>query len=298
MKTKIISILLIAIAAMACDKVDPTGVLIAHTSVDDRVKQSVVYYHDWDKTGNDISVAGSDEYSFLVGADSHTRNDLTRLVEFFDVAIANKDLFTAHLGDLAETQPEYYVAVQDLIEGYKSANKDFLFFPVVGNHDVTRNGWALFSKIFGSSTYTFDVIVNEGKPNETKDLMIFLDSANGTFGEYQIELIELGLLFNPDKYRNVFVFSHTNIFRPRTNAFSATLPREELYYMLKKFHDWKANIVFCGHIHKWDDRVYGGVQYLTLDALSNDNNPNPGEYLVRVTCKGDGNVKWERVTIK
>ena len=54
----------------SCEKVSPTGVLIGNTSVDDRVKQSLVNFSSlevaWDKDLADTI----QEYSFLVGSDS------------------------------------------------------------------------------------------------------------------------------------------------------------------------------------------------------------------------------------
>ena len=48
-------------------------------------------------------------------------------------------------------------------------------------------------------------------------------------------------------------------------------------------------------MHKWDDREVGGVRYLTLESMSERNSPNPGDYLVRITCKKDGTVDMQRV---
>ena len=46
------------------------------------------------------------------------------------------------------------------------------------------------------------------------DHFIFLDTASGTLGKTQIDLIEDGVLDGWYKYRHTFVFSHTNLFRP------------------------------------------------------------------------------------
>lgn len=168
----------------------------------------------------------------------------------------------------------------------------FPFFPVVGNHDITHNGWALFTSLFHSSFYEFDVKV---KGTDNYDHFVFLDSANGTLGKKQINLIDQGLMNTNKKIRHVFVFTHTNLFRPSTTQFSSTFPREELYYLLNKLHEWNATIMFCGHVHKWDDRNIGGVRYVTLESMSERNSPEPGKYLVRVTCKKDGSVDLEQV---
>ena len=67
------------ISFTSCEKVSPTGVLIGNTSVDDRVKQSMVnisfFEMAWDKMLPDTV----QEYSFLVGSDSHITADPGRL---------------------------------------------------------------------------------------------------------------------------------------------------------------------------------------------------------------------------
>jgi predicted phosphodiesterase len=77
--------------------------------------------------------------------------------------------------------------------------------------------------------------------------------------------------------------------------FASTFPREEMFFLLDKFAEWNASIVFLGHVHKWDYEKVNGVEYLTLDSMSSDNNPDPGDYLIRVHVKKDGTIKWEPV---
>ncbi len=168
----------------------------------------------------------------------------------------------------------------------------FPFFSVVGNHDVTRNGWALFTSMFHSSFFEFTVRIGDtGK----YDQFIFLDTASGTLGEEQWKLLNENVLKSDKNVRHKFVFSHSNIFRPRTTQFSSTFPREELYRLLNRFSEWNTTIVFCGHVHAWDDREFAGVRYLTLESMSERNSPEAGDYLVRVTCKKDGSLNVERV---
>ena len=169
---------------------------------------------------------------------------------------------------------------------------------MVGNHDITRNGWALWSSIFHSSFYEIDVLVMLKDGNVAVDHLIFLDSASGTLGQTQIKLIEEGVLngkYLTGGYRNTFVFSHTNIFRPQFNEFASTFTREETFYLLDKFEEWNVTCVFCGHVHMWDERNYNGVHYLTLEAMSERNNPEPGNYLVRINVNSDSTVLWEPV---
>ena len=318
-KTYICVALMAAATLTSCEKVSPIGVLVSGTGVEDRVKMSELYYRDY---LSELDVAATDDdYSFLVGADSHVTDDTGRMDEMFDIAIEHGDGFVAHLGDIADTKPEYYINLSQSLERAKRKymkkeytydvstdtytdedgnivdydEEKFPFFPVVGNHDITHNGWALWSNIFHSSFYEFNVYLNSEQT--VCDHYIFLDSASGTLGKRQIELIEQGILDVGEnvKVRHTFVFTHTNLFRPSSVQFASTFPREEQYFLLNQFKEWNATIVFCGHVHKWDDREVGGVRYLTLESMSERNSPEPGEYLVRVNVKKNGEIGVEKV---
>lgn len=324
---------------MSCEKVSPIGVLVSNTAVEDRVKMSYLYYqqHKADFKWHDADKP--DEYTFLVGADSHLTTDPGRMREMLQNALDNNDLMITHLGDIADTKPEYYILLDELMDEYRwkyakkyyqemylgdpddefeKENPDnyiyldtlnqinytvdrvpYPFYPVVGNHDITHNGWALWSNIFHSSFYDVYVLV-EDEPY-TLDHFIFLDSASGTLGQKQVELIEEGVLDGHDYEKNgylvrhTFVFGHTNIFRPRSLEFASTFPREESFFLLNKFQEWDARMVFFGHVHKWDYQKDGETEYITLDSMCEANNPNPGDYLLRVHVKKDGSVTWEKV---
>ena len=331
--------IILAAAALlysACDKVSPIGVLVSGTGVEDRVKMSYQYYMEHKGEFKVQDASDMDEYTFLVGADSHLTTDDGRMREMLQMGMDNNDLLYAHLGDIADTKAEYYITLEELIDEYrwKYAKKHYQeffwgdpeipfqvddpsrytyidtlnnliynvndpFYPVVGNHDITHNGWALWSNIFHSSFYDVYVLVEE-EPLSF-DHFIFLDSASGTLGREQVKLIEEGVLSGHDYenngylVRHTFVFSHTNIFRPRAVEFASTFPREEMFFLLNQFEKWDTRMVFLGHVHKWDYQQEGVTEYLTLDSMCEANNPEPGDYLVRVHVKKDGTVTWEHV---
>ena len=311
------SLLAASVSFSSCEKVSPTGVLIGNTSVDDRVKQSLVFYTFYDDKLDKELPDTTTQYSFLVGSDSHITFDPGRLEEMIDIGLDYGDLFFCHLGDLADTKPEYYANTDIALEiskidwmdryldvyvdeshtpemgyfidhrtGFWGRGEEFMFpfYPVVGNHDITHNGWTLFCNQFGSSFYEFTV-----KMGDEYDRFIFLDSANGTLGKYQIEALEENIL-NHDgkKIRHTFTFTHTNIFRPSLNEFASTYCREELYYILDKLADWKTSIAFWGHVHAWDDRMFGDVRHITMPSMNFVDHPNGGDDLiVRVTVYKD-----------
>lgn len=326
----IAAMLAVSVSFTSCEKVSPTGVLIGNTSVDDRVKQSLIYYSfsgddfDW------ILVDSIEEYSFIVGSDSHIHFDPGRLSEMIEIGMEHGDLFYCHLGDLADTKPEYYYntlsALYDLtrswrdqyvkllVDEYHSGDEGMFydkrivpntrnycrswenwalpFHPVVGNHDITHNGWTLYCNLFQTSFYEFTV-----KVGDSYDRFIFLDSANGTLGKFQIDAIDNKVLIDDEKpIRNTFTFTHTNIFRPSLNEFASTYCREELYYILNKLSEWNTTIAFWGHVHAWDDRMFDGVRHITMPSMNFDDHPNGGDdLLVRITVKKDGSCEMERV---
>lgn len=329
MKTKYILMVAwvaLALTQVSCEKVSPQGVLMAGTAVEDRVKMSNQYYKDYLDEFNINMVL--DDYTFLVGSDSHLTTDPGRMDEMFAIGLEGGDLLYTHLGDIADTKVEYYITLDSLVKQakHKFVEKlyginskgyyypigdeedaedyewtydqiDFPFYPVVGNHDITHNGWALWSNIFHSSFYEFPVLILTEEGELVIDRFIFLDTASGTLGRTQVDLIEDGVLDGSEgyTYRHTFVFGHTNIFRPSSLEFASTFSREETFFLLNQFEQWHASIVFCGHVHKWDERVYNNVTFLTLDSMSERNSPNPGDYLVRVHVKKDGTLQWERV---
>jgi len=317
-----IALLAVLAGLSSCDKVSPTGVLIAGTGVEDRVKMSNVYYKQ--HKGEYHFNMQEESYSFLVGADSHLTTDTNRLAEMFDIAIKNNDAFVAHLGDIADTKAEYYISLDNTIKdavdkwlkpqfknsafnkndsiwvfwdsdegpyvthnNYEFFGLEFPFYPVVGNHDITHNGWALWSSMFNSSFYAFDIWM----PNsDQKDHFIFLDTANGTLGKEQTRLIEEDAVYDSEgnPYRYTFVFTHTNIFRPQSWQFASTFAREETYFLLDQFTEWHVTGVFMGHVHEWDHRWFGGTEYITLPSMCEANSPEPGDYLVRVNLSDQG----------
>lgn len=334
--------LLAAVAALvlsSCEKVSPIGVLVSGTGVEDRVKMSSLYFREYlmDEKGK-VVPEGQDEYTFLVGADSHVTDDTGRMDEMFKIGLDNNDLFYTHLGDIADTKAEYYINLSKCIGRAKQAYAEkyykfyeytdpddpdleywyyedpemggiymdtedvpLPFYPVVGNHDITHNGWALWSSLFHSSFYRVMVLVDMGNDEWVFDRFFFLDTASGTLGKEQVRLIEEDILDGKEleqynmRIRHTFVFSHTNIFRPSSLQFASTFPREETFFLLNQFVDWNASIVFCGHVHKWDDQTVGGVRYITLDSMSERNSPDAGDYLVRVHVKKNGELKVEKV---
>ena len=85
-----------AILFTSCEKVSPIGVLVAGTGVEDRVKMSNIYFKQHKMEYKDLTAPkDADEYTFLVGSDSHVTDDPGRMDEMFSIGIEGKDLLYA-----------------------------------------------------------------------------------------------------------------------------------------------------------------------------------------------------------
>lgn len=279
---------------VGCDKVSPTGILIGGTGVDDRVLQSIAL-HDKGYLGDLIFQVPDSDYTVLVGADSHILDDTKRLAEMHEIGYRDGDIFLAHLGDLADTQADPYLLTLECVNKYEEKYGSH-FFPVVGNHDITHNGFTYFSMIFQSSTYVVNVLIGDtGK----RDVFLFMDTAAGTLGTKQIEFFERCMRDQcpGTTIRNIYTFGHTNYFRNTSGnlEFSSTIPRDELYYMLNWNETHHVKAAVTGHVHEFDHHTYGSVEYFNLDAISERNNPMPGPYLFRMKMHKNGDFSWDRV---
>ena len=121
-KNIILAVLHLSLMAVlvSCEKVSPIGVLVAGTGVEDRVKMSSQYFKEYMADLRSLPARG-EEYTFLVGADSHVTTDLGRIDEMFQIGLDNDDLLYAHLGDIADTKAEYYINLSKSIEKAKMA---------------------------------------------------------------------------------------------------------------------------------------------------------------------------------
>ena len=84
-KMKKTGFVLMTIALMmlfvSCEKVSPIGVLVSGTGVEDRIKMSHLYYSEHKAEVKVQRADELDEYTFLVGADSHLTTDDGRMRE-------------------------------------------------------------------------------------------------------------------------------------------------------------------------------------------------------------------------
>ncbi len=308
-----------AIASLlaGCSKVSPTGLLVAGSVVEDRVKQSQYYWTNDTVRGNNgyyYNETEDGDYYYLLGSDPHVVDSLGRIREFFSLMV-NDSLEKAHtepyvfcsiLGDIVDTQPEFFSKVDWMLNDFKAKyktafNKELKFYTIVGNHDITRNGWTMFYSLFGGSTYVMIVAFTDASGNPKYDLHIFLDSACATLGETQydkflIPVLEL-LGKSEETCRHIMIYTHNPFFRSRLASYSSNFPREEFYKLIDTFANYKVDYVFTGHLHWPGFFEWRGVKYQLLDCFGERNRPQRGE-VYSVHCKGNGEIEVSNIYLK
>ncbi len=265
MKTKLLISLLISLIINACNK-DQT-MLIPTESADQRFNESM----NWNKQHPYPEViVPSYEYSLLCIADCHVGTK-KNLESFFNIANSSTASAIVMVGDLTTGHSIDYETFKTQIP--KVAHIPMFF--IAGNHDEFFGGWEQYCSKFGSSTYLFTVAT----PQES-DLFICLDSGGGTLGGKQFKWLENILQTMRPAYRNCFVFSHVNLFRPRhttsTNPFV-----EEIKALIELFTKYHVDMFITGHDHVRDDCMFGTTRYIQLDALKDDA-PNAGFFILKV----------------
>ncbi len=143
-------------------------------------------------------------------------------------------------------------------------------FVTIGNHDVFFDQWNNFIQYWPTAMYYF-VVETNGK-NKAKDLYICLDNAQGTFGELQIKWLK-HLLAEHEQYRHIIVYAHINIFRrDNTSADIATVSLEETYELMSLFAKYGVEQYWSGHDHSREEFSHGGVKYIIVDSMQEENN--------------------------
>ncbi len=202
-------------------------------------------------------VLNLDSFSFLVLADTHYyKENKCYFKQIEQLRLQCGFEFVVVAGDVTQSgrEEQFEFVFQDL----KSLLVPCYF--VLGNHDIQNKGNKLFGKYFGEYVYSFDVGRNK---------FIFLDSANGVFGDRQKDWYEKVLC---ESSLNTFVFSHyhvntTGVFQ---NPVDYPYP-EERYYLLHTNELYGVDYFISGHLHESNSATIRGVEYITLNTAQDGN---------------------------
>lgn len=254
----------------SCGKLDLAGFVgITGPAVDERFEASMKIL-DVEPVA-DLSVT-SDEYKMILVTDIHFDGTDDKLERFVSACIEGGGTENAVLclGDIVggrDCQSATVSKLQPLLQ------EPWRLFVALGNHDTYFREFDKFSKYFPLTTYTFRVNLPCGQ----KDLFICLDSADGSCGRPQRIWLEDILREASGKYRNIYVYTHTNFFNTdNTQITSGNFSLEETYDLMSLFSSYGVKCVLTGHDHYFEKCLFRGVTYYTFNALCLD----PGSYYI------------------
>ncbi len=270
MKKQIYSFILFFVAVLfsSCDENMYALIESTAPNVNDRYKQYMRYNME---NGYTTIQVHDDEYTVYVCTDTHVATSNNKLQTFIQTYRNDKTCPVAVcLGDLIEADHSYYW-FKEAFEHVKAIpSKPDTMFVTIGNHDVFFDQWNAFIQYWPTAMYYF-VVETNGK-TKAKDLYICLDNAQGTFGELQIKWLKQTLA-NHDQYRHIIVYAHVNIFRrDNTSADIATVSLEETYELMSLFAQNGVEQYWSGHDHSREEFSHGGVKYIIVDSMEEENN--------------------------
>lgn len=259
---------LVALFFSSCD--ENMGALVkSHTpTVNQRYQQYINYNSEHGYTTIQVH---DDEYTVYVCTDTHVATVNKKLQTFIQTYRNDKTCPVAVcLGDLIEADRSYFWFKEAFDHVKTNPAKPDTMFVTIGNHDVFFDQWNNFIQYWPTAMYYF-VVETNGK-NKAKDLYICLDNAQGTFGELQIKWLKQTLA-NHDQYRHIIVYAHINIFRrDNTSADIATVSLEETYELMSLFAQNGVEQYWSGHDHSREEFSHGGVKYIIVDSMEEENN--------------------------
>lgn len=271
------------IFATGCNRLDIAGMVINRSDTEERVADWLDYNA---QNGPVVIEDVPDEYCIYSTSDSHcserdgieSQSPEDRLYRYITAERNDPNaIFALLVGDIANESGEagYRIAEASLRFNEDTQAENDPCFTVIGNHDVYYDCASFYKQYFHTSTYTVTVKTVGG----FKDLYLFLDSANGTFGQRQTEWLKEQLEHRED-YRHCFVISHNWLFRTSynyTTTPAANLPQDEQYAFMDLMSRSDVDLVIMGHFHMREQRQFGGVQYVMTDNLNDGGTPS---YLV------------------
>lgn len=282
MKTRYALFVLLAVTFASCNRLDIPGIIV---SGGEDPETRVETWLEWNAQNpafvlNDVP----DDYCFYACSDVHVTDDGTRVKNFMTAERNDvKAQFGIILGDLANESGERpFQTVTDAIaydENVQAENDPC--YAIIGNHDIYFDCWEHYRDYFHTSTYCITINLQSG----AKDLIICLDSGNGTHGRRQLEWLS-DVLKDRGQYRYCIVCTHNCLFRNYynyTTTPAANLPLDEQYALMHQMSENDVNLFLMGHFHHREEETFDGVRYVMTDNL-NTTEEAP-TYLV--VCCGD-----------
>lgn len=237
---------LCSLLCAACS-VDLLG-LFGSSDLDERLKYQDTF-HFLSPSDRNLTFT-DDSYSFIVLADTHIENgDAFGLERLAGVVAADPAVkFVVVLGDITQNGRE-----RDLRKFIGIARSlGVPCYPVVGNHDIYHNNWAVWRDLIGSTSYRVD------GPGVT---LFVLDSANAFFGAGQLGRLDRELRTAQGR---VFVFTHANLFTEGIADIQVITDLRERARIMSILQG-RVDTMISGHVHKRIIKTRGGVRYMTIE---------------------------------
>lgn len=220
----------------------------------------------------DIDPAGTNSFKFAVLSDTHIGSPGGRVLGSMLSRIqSNGDAFVVSCGDNTDNGDEgQYLGFQELFGTY-----NLIYRAAIGNHDIYFDGWKNFRKFFGRSMYSF---------NADNVHFTFLDSANGVFGERQIEWLERDLAAATQTHK--IVVTHFPIWNGTFSSIFKLASEEEAAIIKDMMNRYNVSIVFSGHYHGYSETELGGVKYIVTGGANDLIDPGNSQHYFEVTVNG------------
>lgn len=212
--------------------------------------------------------AANGVYSFVILTDLHFgKSKAHRGEDLFFQSIQNsseKPQFVIVLGDIADHGKSGEFA--EFIRFIKRLPDTIPYYGIPGNHDLYNSGWSSYKNTIApySSFYRFKTSIMSAD-GEKKRSWYFLDTANGTLGVTQFNILQKVMQEDSDKK---FVFSHYGMHGGSDVYYfvlSNTLERISLTDLYAKNN---VQAFFAGHWHPGSYLDYGKFDEFILHSFS------------------------------
>ena len=233
------------------------------------------------------SLSATQPFSFLFVGDPHfgasfaasgtVLNNFAALAASADPVSGKPYAFVLFAGDDANDGAESeYQAFSGWASTFKDSNaKHLQWYSAVGNHDLYNGGWTNFKKYVGPSFY---------KLAAGAFSIYFVDSGQGTLGNYQIDALRSAFASDPNPK---IVVSHYPIYGGASELYYYRLanPRE-VAELLDLFGQYNVKLILAGHYHYYVHENVGGAfdEYL-VDSLTVS--AGGSHHCLAVTLNGD-----------
>jgi predicted phosphodiesterase len=273
---QILTIIVLAILTTSCDKWNVGGFFAqSGKNVDGRFEESIAYNESHSQVI--VSVA-TDEYIFYAFGDTHVEETTTNLTKMMNLARNDSNAaFIFFLGDFINITGAFNRVKE--ATAFHPADQQYnkILLTTVGNHDLYFNQWKDYARLFGTSTYVFEV-----KTPNFCDLYIVLDSGSGTLGAKQLKWLKKMLKEQRAKHRRCIVCSHTNMFKTdNSQTVSGNYALEETNELTSLFADYQVDMYLNGHDHSFGMDKFRKVTYLTAPSMQ-DYISNPAYLILTV----------------